>query len=643
MTDDQDYTLDSMPTMRAGGDANALARLGQYDVLRKLGGGGFGVVYLAKDTVSGVEVAIKTLHPLLKSNPEEMENLKAKFALVSRLHHPNIAAPLTLYLVPDASYFDEPTKQELRVFARDFVMVMSYAPGVPLSQWRKQFPDAIVPVDTAVEICRQIAAALDYAHSRKIVHRDIKPSNVMVETHSDTGELTAQVLDFGLAAEIRASMSRVSQERGSTSGTRPYMAPEQWTGRRQGAATDQYALACLFHELVSGAVPFAGVFETGDEMIMRSSVLQEKPQDIPFLSHRQNAALFRALAKDPGDRFPTCGAFTDALARKGTPRARKPWPWVAATILALGAIAFAVSPRKPVEPTPAATDQRPSGSTAQRPKEAAEQEAPKEVTATVPRSNGSTVQRPKEAGDRKVMRIGRVELALRWCPPGTFTMGSPKTEEGRYDNEIQHRVTLTRGFWLGETEVTQGLWKEVMGDNPSSFKSGDDYPVEEVSWYDCQEFVKKLNARYAQPGLKWSLPTEAQWEYACRAGTTTAYFWGNALNGDRANCDGNHPCGTTKKGVDKEKTTQVGSYAANEWGLYDMHGNVWEWCSDWDGNYPSSAVTDPPGSTSGSCRVGRGGSWDDFARYCRSAYRIRIIPEDRSYFLGLRVALVADQ
>ena len=247
------------------------------------------------------------------------------------------------------------------------------------------------------------------------------------------------------------------------------------------------------------------------------------------------------------------------------------------------------------------------------------------------------------AGERFVVTVASVSVPLRWCPPGSFTMGSPSTEEGRYNDETQHRVTFMQGFWLGETEVTQGLWKKVMGDNPSYFKSGDDYPVENISWNDCQEFMTKLNAQAPVAGFKWALPTEAQWEYACRADTTTAYSWGNALNGDKANCNGNDPCGTTAKGLYKQNTTRVGSYSANPWGFFDMHGNVWEWCADWYGSYPTGSVTDPKGPSAGSIRVYRGGSWYRSARICRSASRVGLDPDFLFSDLGFRVALVPVQ
>ncbi len=318
-----------------------LGRIDQFELVRELGGGGFGVVYLARDTVAGIEVAVKGLPPLVKNNADELERIRENFALVSRLHHPNIAAALHLHPAQAVSYAQEGVRQALRVLPGDTLMVMAFAPGVTLSRWRKQFPEGRVPVPQALEVCRQVAAALDYAHGERVVHRDVKPSNVMVETRGkDEGRrmkaesgaassfiphpsaLNVRVLDFGLAAEIRSSLSRVSQEKGDTSGTRPYMAPEQWAGRRQDGRTDQYALAALFHELVSGAVPFASAFDTGDPVIMERAVVGRAPEPLAGLTKAQNAALLRGLAKGPAERFATCGEFVGALggALAKTPR-----------------------------------------------------------------------------------------------------------------------------------------------------------------------------------------------------------------------------------------------------------------------------------------------------------------------------------
>lgn len=234
-------------------------------------------------------------------------------------------------------------------------------------------------------------------------------------------------------------------------------------------------------------------------------------------------------------------------------------------------------------------------------------------------------ERRKVRETKTIVLLGGAEMEMIWCPPGSFMMGSPETEEGRFVDEIQHRVTLTKGFWLGKTPVTQRQWMSVMGNNPSYFK-GDDLPLENVSWDECQEFCRKA-------GL--ALPTEAQWEYACRAGSTGPYAGTGRLeemgwfawNSD----DG--------KLFAFRKTHPVGHLEANDWGLNDMHGNVWEWCADWYGAYLSDATTDPTGPLSGSHRVSRGGSWGDDAKYCRSAIRSGLVPGYRDRHLGLRVAL----
>ncbi len=249
-------------------------------------------------------------------------------------------------------------------------------------------------------------------------------------------------------------------------------------------------------------------------------------------------------------------------------------------------------------------------------------------------------------GETLTVDLGpQVNLEMVKIKAGSFTMGSPDYEAGRENDEGQHQVTLTDDYYLGKFEVTQAQWEAVMGSNPSSFK-GANRPVENVSWHEAKEFCNKLNSLYSgnlPRGYQFDLPTEAQWEYACRAGTTTAYFWGNALNGDKANCNGNYPCGTETKGQYLQRTTDAGSYNANPWGLYDMHGNVWEWCRDWYGSYSGNA-RNPAGPAVGSSRVIRGGGWNDYcAGFCRAANRLSGVPGFRCNDLGFRLALVPVQ
>ena len=222
--------------------------------------------------------------------------------------------------------------------------------------------------------------------------------------------------------------------------------------------------------------------------------------------------------------------------------------------------------------------------------------------------------------------VGKTTFNLRWCPSGSFMMGSPEGEEGHHANETQRQVTITKGFWMGETEVTQGLWSEVMGTNPSYNKAGDDYPVEMVSWNDCQKFISKLNDLAKGTGVRFALPTEAQWEYACRAGSTGRR--GKLANGQEGALDdmGWHSANSGNH------TWPVGGKTPNAWNLYDMHGNVWEWCanvyqSSPDGSEDNAAAT----RAAGDDRVLRGGSSWDIPQACRSANRDGVtLPQDES-------------
>ncbi|MBP3693597.1 MAG: SUMF1/EgtB/PvdO family nonheme iron enzyme, partial [Thermoguttaceae bacterium] len=483
-------------------------------------------------------------------------------------------------------------------------LVMKYADGGTLADWFNAQPghENGLPLETLLPIFRPLAEALDLAHRNGILHRDVKPQNIMF-----MGK-TPVLIDFGIAARIRPenvtsntqSFSRTDTMAHSSSGTPRYMAPEQMEGKSQNSRTDQYALAMTLYEMLTGSLPFSGG--------VVSIVLQKSRFDpqLPQFAPHVNAALARALSFNAADRFSTCAEFIDALttplpepAPKSVPKTKASHLGVAVfLLLALFAGLIFIS------------------------------------------RSGETVVRT--AGERMVKTVDGIEYAFRWCPPGSFLMGSPEDELGRYDNETQHSVTLTQGFWMLETEVTQAMWESVMGNNPSYFK-GAQNPVEQVSWTDCDSFCKKLSSKL---GVEVSLPTEAQWEYACRAGTTTAYSFGSSASdlyryGNY--CDSSNTSGFSWQ--DKahndghDKTAPVKSYSPNAWGLYDMHGNVWEWCSDWHGSYSESPTSDPTGPNSGSNRVNRGGGWDSNAEGSRSAYRDYCVPGFRYADLGFRIVL----
>ena len=224
---------------------------------------------------------------------------------------------------------------------------------------------------------------------------------------------------------------------------------------------------------------------------------------------------------------------------------------------------------------------------------------------------------------------------MRWIAPGEFLMGSPESEPERLDNETQHLVILSRGFWLAETTCTQALWQAVMGNNPSGFQ-GPDRPVEQVSWDDVQRFLSRLNAAMPDGGLR--LPTGAEWEYACRAGTSTAFWFGDQITPEQVNYDGNYPYAGGQKGMYRERTVSVYALPCNSWGLYQMHGNVLEWCQDWYEPYPIETVVDPGGPAGGADRVLRGGGWFLVGRLARSAQRNAHDPRHRDANIGFRLA-----
>jgi formylglycine-generating enzyme required for sulfatase activity len=239
------------------------------------------------------------------------------------------------------------------------------------------------------------------------------------------------------------------------------------------------------------------------------------------------------------------------------------------------------------------------------------------------------------------LTVPDLNLTMIWVKPGTFMMGFPE-KAGRSRNETQHQVTLTKGFYLGKYEVTQAQWEQVnrwgknWRGNPSGFE-GADHPVERVSWNDAVEFcnkpteIEKKAGRVPQ-GMSYQLPTEAQWEYACRAGTTTAYSWGDSISLSNANYD-----------FDVDETAPAGKYPANPWGFHDMHGNVWEWCADWYDTYPSRSVIDPEGTASNRARAYRGGGWWNDGKNLRSAMRFSQVPRYRNLGLGFRVSLRASK
>ena len=690
--------------------------MGRYKVLAELGQGGMGVVYKCFDETGGIEVALKALPPELSHNTIEMEDIRDNFQLVAKLVHQNIA--ISKNLERDNSN-------------GNYYLIMECVEGEDLRRWiRRKRQEGKLTLDDVLPVVRQIAAALDYAHEEGVIHRDIKPGNIMIDQQGHV-----KVLDFGLAAQIHTSMTRVSMAYQGTSGTGPYMAPEQWRGRAQGAAADQYALAVMTYEMLAGHLPF----ESTDAAVLREAVLNDTPEPIPGIPGAVQQALARALSKEPAERFASCADLVSALTggkpsapgcgRSGVPQRR--WrAWGAVVLIALVALiaviaviavsgengsgsggsssehsrgsSFAEEPMKKLsnmelyelqrkleqhKPALVKLDREQGfgahiddfvkylqiGSdalshndfgTASDGLQRAEREAKwltvNEARRAEERRKAEEARRKEEerrAEERRKEEARRfeefcrqfrvaklstgnymlhmpndVKLELVKIEAGTFTMGE---RDGENDSdEKEHRVTLTRDFYLGKTEVTQAQWKAVMGNNPSYFK-GDDLPVEKVSWNDAMEFCKKLNEMGKAPsGWKFTLPTEAQWEYAARGGRNSrGYKYSGSDNPDEVAWY-NRNSGNEAHPVARKK--------ANELGLFDMSGNVWEWCLD-DWNDDSSKAR--PEFTrsnyrSGSDRVNRGGGWGNRASGCRSASRSYDAPGNRLSGLGFRLALV---
>lgn len=262
-------------------------------------------------------------------------------------------------------------------------------------------------------------------------------------------------------------------------------------------------------------------------------------------------------------------------------------------------------------------------------KPATTQVAPKKHKSQSKPTKGGTVKRvaTKASYSNGTLTVNGIKYNMVWVDGGTFRMGATSEQGSEISDEKPvHSVTLS-GYYIGKTEVTQALWQAVMGSNPSYFE-GDDLPVEQVSWDDCQEFIRKLNSL---TGQNFRLPTEAEWEFACRGGNNSRgykYSGSNYID-NVAWYDGNSG----------DKTHPVATKSPNELGIYDMSGNVWEWCADWYGDYSSGRQTNPKGPYGGSLRVYRGGCWFDFAGYCRSSYRYCYYPTYRYGYLGLRLAL----
>ncbi|HBJ36832.1 MAG TPA: hypothetical protein DDZ51_19165 [Planctomycetaceae bacterium] len=548
-TNDPRNTLSGLVTGSLGELSPGRLLGGNYQLVEPIGRGGMGQVWKAQDQAGQRAVAIKLLPPELRNHEDAIQQVRESFQKVHALTHQHIGKSLAM--LSDADY-------------GPFV-VMDLVLGIPLSRYARQYRQRSdqIPLKHVVDLLRPVAQALDYAHVRGVLHRDVKPENILVQT-DPYFEVT--LIDFGLAATIRSTMTRFTQASADTRGTRPYMSPEQLRGnsRQWDGRTDQYSLAVVAYELLGGYLPF----ETEDDFAMMYVVLNEPVAPIETCPEAVNQVLSKGLAKERTERYENCISFIDSIAAANT---------------------------------------------------------------TVVRVSFIKPDSPPHLAKSFVNSIG-MELVL--IPAGTFLMGSPSDEEGRQNDEVQHSVNIPQSYYLSNTQVTQGQWKSVMKTTPwkgqDYVKEGRNFAATYVNWDDAVSFCQILSAKESKT---YRLPAEAEWEYACRGGTTTAYsFGGNVKDASQFGWwHGN--CGA------EQYAHEVGLKRANPFGLHDMHGNVWEWCSDCYGDYPTISVIHTENVAGGSDRVIRGGGWGGGAIFGRSAERGICDPSVRACSVGFRLAL----
>ena len=459
-------------------------------------------------------------------------------------------------------------------------LVMEYIAGENLAQYLDD--RGVLSEEEALRIVRQIGEALTAVHSQGFLHRDVKPLNILLR--QDTRD--AVLIDFGLAREFTSGIAQTH----TNQKTERFAPVEQYEKKAErGAYTDVYALAATLYVLLTGELPVPAKFRQEANI-----PLTPPKQHNPRISDRVSEAILKGMALQPKDRPQTVREWLKLLS---TPQ--------------LPTFQFEI--------------------------------------VTVNQRGQITSRKRSEAQFFAENLGGGVILEMVAIPGGTFLMGSPKTEKGRYDDESPQHTVRVAPFFMAKYPVTQAQWRAVaafpkinidLNPEPSDFK-GANRPVEQVTWHQAVEFCARLAKK---TGKTYRLPSEAEWEYACRAGTTTPFHFGETITPDLANYDGNYPYASAPTGIYRQKTTDVGSFPPNAFGLYDMHGNVWEWCADpWHENYQGAPADGSVWESEGNqeIRMRRGGSWNHLPRNCRAANRDGIEPEFWYVNFGFRAVVSA--
>ena len=616
----------------------------QYKILQHIGAGGFGKTYLVEDqlgekkvvkeffissmctrdvTTQSVTISVGENKAVFK---QQLEKFKEEARRIYSLSHPNIVKVSALFDENDTAYY-----------------VMNYVEGMSLAQkCRKEK----LSESQIMRYLDQLLSALDYIHSRGITHLDIKPGNIMIDQDDNV-----VLIDFGASKLFNAQSVNKTMMTSMRPPFTPGYAPiEQENGnvKDMGPHCDIYALGATLYYLYVGEKapsPF-DIFQKGLPSIPGASPLMQKvikdAMEFDVKNRIKNVAQFRAMLSDDGEESVSD---IQEVAEKPTIEAEQP----IVTPISENTVPLP-KPAPLVEEIPISVKQMPKHPNPNEPKRGDKNKIqntkPKKrwgkwaflfpiiivavitIIGIIVSKNGNEEENTENSAEIKyennTITIPGTDISYKmvYVEGGTFQMGSDDSEADSDEKPI-HSVTLS-AYYIGETEVTQELWRTVMGNNPSKFK-GSIKPVENVSWEDCQEFIKKLNKK---TGKNFSLPTEAQWEYAARGGKKSLGYEYSGYSVKRVVNEYNS----------LSSTHPVGTNSPNELGLYDMSGNVWEWCSDWYGDYSSSSQMNPEGPAFGSGRVLRGGSYNSFA-LCRVANRSFISPSVCSDDYGFRLAL----